>query len=166
MSAKSCHKGKKNCTVSGALFYGLCTAAGAFLFMFALNDFQVFAKDLEKSKIDALAVLSSQSDMTVLPSTVGTEEDISPRTVTFRLPFWACPEGAEKDGIFLKADFNLWGAREIALEKTEEGYAKTLFLPKGEYKYYFSAGSLEIKDPQCDGKIELEGKEVSLKKVS
>ncbi len=166
MSAKNCRKGKKNCTVSGALFYGLCTAAGAFLFMFALNDFQVFAKDLAKSKIDALAVLSSQSDTNAWPLQAGEQDDISPRAVTFRLPFSACPEGVAKEGIFLKADFNLWGAREIALEKTEEGYAKTLFLPKGEYKYYFSAGSLEIKDPQCDAEVKLEGKEVSLKKVS
>jgi hypothetical protein len=39
-------------------------------------------------------------------------------------------------------------------------------LPKGEYKYYFSAGSIEIKDPQCDAAVSLGGKEVSLKKVS
>ena len=42
----------------------------------------------------------------------------------------------EASEVFLCADFTAWNRNPLSLEKTAEGlFSKTLFLPKGEYKY-------------------------------
>ena len=49
--------------------------------------------------------------------------------------------------VLLCADFTAWNKNPLLLEKTENGFfKKTLFLPKGEYKYYFLVDGKAIKD--------------------
>ena len=52
--------------------------------------------------------------------------------------------------VLLCADFTAWNKNPLSLEKTGEGrFSKTLFLPKGEYKYYFLVDGQAQKDEQA-----------------
>ena len=72
----------------------------------------------------------------------------------------------EASEVLLCADFTAWNKNPISLEKKKEGlFSKTLFLPKGEYKYYF----LVDGKPQTDSSapaVNLELKNCPLPEIS
>ena len=87
-------------------------------------------------------------------------QDIPPRAVRFTF----AADNARQ--VLLHADFNLWGAHEIALERDNQNtFSKTLVLPPGEYKYYFSVDGKPAVDASAAGSVFHEGQQVSIKIV-
>ena len=76
----------------------------------------------------------------------------------------------EASEVLLCADFTAWNKNPLSLEKTKEGlFSKTLFLPKGEYKYYFLVDGKAYKDDSApSASLDLKDcplPEISLKNV-
>jgi hypothetical protein len=87
-------------------------------------------------------------------------DDIAPRAVRF---VCNAPDAGE---VFLHADFNLWGAHEIKLEKGEGGrFSKTIALPQGEYKYYYSVDGKYTPDADAPQTVFFNGQEAAVKTV-
>ncbi|MDR1123814.1 MAG: hypothetical protein LBL61_04305 [Elusimicrobiota bacterium] len=139
------------------IFYALLMA-GCFTCVFSMgHGYSRFAKDYTAAQ-NIRASRAAQPAQAAAPSAdLG---DIPARTVRF---IYADNNAAQ---VFLHADFNLWGAYEIELEKSASGgFAKTLVLPQGEYKYYFSVDGAPAPDPQAVAAAFHMGREVSLKTV-
>lgn len=72
----------------------------------------------------------------------------------------------EASEVLLCADFTAWNKNPLSLEKTAEGFfSKTLFLPKGEYKYYFLVDGKARKDDSAPA-VNLELKNCPLPEIS
>lgn len=72
----------------------------------------------------------------------------------------------EASEVLLCADFTAWNKNPLSLEKTAEGlFSKTLFLPKGEYKYYFLVDGKAQKDDNAPT-INLDLKDCPLPEIS
>jgi hypothetical protein len=68
--------------------------------------------------------------------------------------------------VFLCADFTAWNKNPLLLEQTKEGhFSKTLFLPKGEYKYYFLVDGQAQKDEAAPS-VSLDLKDCPLPEIS
>lgn len=68
--------------------------------------------------------------------------------------------------VFLCADFTTWNKNPLLLEKTRNGhFSKTLFLPKGEYKYYFLVDGKAQKDESAPS-VNLDLKDCPLPEIS
>lgn len=75
-------------------------------------------------------------------------------------------DATEASEVFLCADFTAWNKNPLSLEKTGEGlFSKTLFLPKGEYKYYFLVDGQPKKDESAPS-ISLDLKDCPLPEIS
>ena len=121
-------------------------AAVIFLFIM-LGDYSGFVKTYK-------AELKSR------PRVIPPARQIPPRAVRFNFT------GDSAQQVLLHADFNHWGATEIALEKISQNtFSKTLVLPPGEYKYYFIVDGSPQRDSAAANNISYEGQEVSIKKV-
>jgi hypothetical protein len=143
--------------VKTVVFYALLMA-GCFTCVFSMGyGYSRFAKDYATAK-NASARRVVPPAPAAAPRTDG--GDIPARAVRF---IYADDNAAK---VLLHADFNLWGAYEIELEKSASGgFAKTLVLPQGEYKYYFSVDGSPLPDSQAAGTVLHMGREVSLKTV-
>ena len=72
----------------------------------------------------------------------------------------------EASEVLLCADFTAWNKNPLSLEKTAEGFfSKTLFLPKGEYKYYFLVDGKAQKDNSAPA-VNLDLKDCPLPEIS
>ena len=72
----------------------------------------------------------------------------------------------EADQVLLCADFTAWNKHPLMLEKKQEGlFSKTLFLPKGEYKYYFLVDGQAQKDEAAPA-VSLDLKDCPLPEIS
>ncbi|MBQ4493460.1 MAG: glycogen-binding domain-containing protein [Elusimicrobiaceae bacterium] len=72
----------------------------------------------------------------------------------------------EASEVLLCADFTAWHKNPLVLEKTSEGFfSKTLFLPKGEYKYYFLVDGKAKKDDSAPA-VNLDLKDCPLPEIS
>ena len=86
--------------------------------------------------------------------------DIALRKVRFTLNM---PEAKE---VYVVANFSLWEAHKIKLEKGENGvFSDLIVLPQGEYKYYFEVDGRPVADPSNTDSEEYNGKTVSLRTV-
>ena len=75
-------------------------------------------------------------------------------------------EAGQASQVLLCADFTAWSQNPLELEKTQEGlFSKTLFLPKGEYKYYFLVDGQPQKDEQAPT-VSLDLKDCPLPEIS
>ena len=94
------------------------------------------------------------------PSASHRLDDMLPRRVRFVY------EDETAGEVFLYADFNLWGAHEIKLEKGPRGgFSKTIVLPQGEYRYYYFVDGKPAADAQAARSSFYKGQEVSVKTV-
>ena len=143
--------------VKTTVFYALLMAA-CFTCVFSMGyGYSRFAKDYATAQ-NAPARRAPKPAPAARPAM--DLDDIPARAVRF---IYADNNAAR---VFLHADFNLWGAYEIELEKSASGaFSKTLVLPQGEYKYYFSVDGAPAPDPEAAGAALHMGREVSLKTV-
>ena len=144
--------------VKTVVFYAFLMA-GCFTCVFAMGyGYSRFARDYaaaQNATSGPAAPPASAAALSVY------SDDIPVRAVRF---VYADNNNAAR--VFLHADFNLWGAYEIELEKSASGvFAKTLALPQGEYKYYFSVDGEPAPDSQESAAALHMGREVSLKTV-
>jgi hypothetical protein len=142
--------------VKTVIFYALLMA-GCFTCVFAMGyGYSRFAGDYAAAQIAI--------SRTVPPASAAASsaypDDIPIRAVRF---VYADNDAAR---VFLHADFNLWGAYEIELERSASGaFVKTLALPQGEYKYYFGVDGEPAPDPHASAAALHMGREVSVKTV-
>ena len=127
--------------------YTLMLGAAVIFLFIMLGDYSGFVKTYK-------AELKSR------PRALPPARQIPPRAVRFNFT------GDNAQQVLLHADFNHWGATEIALEKISQNtFSKTLVLPPGEYKYYFIVDGRPAQDEGASNNIIYEGRQVSIKTV-
>ncbi len=133
----------------------LYTLAFAFFIFTGLNLFKDFFDFTSRATPALLAKNETQKLLEVK-----TKQEVPFTKVDFSFD---AQEAAE---VFLCADFTTWNKNPLLLEKTKNGhFSKTLFLPKGEYKYYFLVDGQAQKDESAPS-VSLDLKDCPLLEIS
>ncbi|MBR4507956.1 MAG: glycogen-binding domain-containing protein [Elusimicrobiaceae bacterium] len=91
---------------------------------------------------------------------VNTKQEVSFTKVKFN---FSAKDASE---VLLCADFTAWNKNPLSLEKiSDDLFSKTLFLPKGEYKYYFLVDGKAQKDDSAPA-VNLDLKDCPLPEIS
>lgn len=91
---------------------------------------------------------------------VNTKQEVSFTKVKFN---FSAKDASE---VLLCADFTAWNKNPLSLEKiSDDLFSKTLFLPKGEYKYYFLVDGKAQKDDNAPA-VNLDLKDCPLPEIS
>lgn len=134
------------------LFFSLTLCLGVVLLLNALFSYYDYSS--------ALRLARSKNPEAELKIREHKINDIALRKVRFTLNM---PEAKE---VYVVANFSLWEAHKIKLEKGENGvFSDLIVLPQGEYKYYFEVDGRPVADPSNTDSEEYNGKTVSLRTV-
>ncbi len=91
---------------------------------------------------------------------INTKQEVSFTKVKFN---FSAKDASE---VLLCADFTAWNKNPLSLEKiSDDLFSKTLFLPKGEYKYYFLVDGKAQKDDSAPA-VNLDLKDCPLPEIS
>lgn len=131
------------------------TAALVAIILAGLNSFNDFFNYTSKANPGLFAKRETQKLL---------ETKTKPQISYTKVDFMVDVEQAKE--VLLCADFTAWTRNPLELEQVQEGhFSKTLFLPKGEYKYYFLVDGQAQKDEGAPS-VSLDLKDCPLPEIS